>query len=640
MVSVSIAQYTSASAYTVTISGLTTGQKYHLFIEDLGTDGSSAGWYCRYSQTASSTSYTYSGSTSATYSQYDRRVRLYCTGTTATSHSVGTRYSTSQLPSSNVTGAWTGTIEAWGGGSSSSYPLKVQCGTGVSGFFYRVNTTGADGSGTYTFSSVDKDDVGQGGYIYLTQVNIDDSRYTYPVKATDGSLTFTVISANGVWNDHKVSAGSTSGRTVTLYATEKQVYSYNTIYFRADESSVSHYTMSYENEYGEQLVSSRITSESTSTVLHVRAGTNATLTALKYTNSNYKDFQFFEYTNSAFSGSGTAFERGDGNVASNGTRYIKLYGVWLPTYYYHIRANANGGAFTGYDDPYLTARRTNDGANISFDLSILPTPVRVGYKFIGWSESKNSSTVFNGKFVASKGTSLSDPYIKDVWAIWEPISYRINIRLGAGITGASVYVDNGLAAAIVDTAYHTVTAYITSSIELKNLNVKKGYGTPYTLAYYSSTTSDIPTRTVEYSTDTVVFDSIGIDLYVTLSARKQIALFYWDSESTDDLLITAGQPISNLTYTRWNNLKARVKELAEANGDGYVYSQVAKGDTITADEFNEVRNKIAEQVGATNLPGKVTKGVTIIKASLFNGDIDSKSLKGALNRAITYFNEN
>lgn len=522
---------------------------------------------------------------------------------------------------------------------SQEYPITVECGDGVSGFEYKVNTTSTSNP-TWATKLVDRDVGSSSGYIYLVSIDIDTAHYTYPVRATDGSKTWVVIDSDGDWNDQKISAGSTSGRTVTLYATEKQKYSYNTIYFRADESSVSYYTMSYENEYGEQLVSSRITSESTPTVLHVRAGTNATLTAQKYTNSNYKNFQFFEYTNYAFSGSGTAFEQGDGNVASNGTRYIKLYGVWLPTYYYHVRANANGGAFNGYDDPYLTARRTNDGANITFDLSILPTPVRVGYKFIGWSESKNSSAVFNGKFVASKGTSSSDPYIKDVWAIWEPIPYRINIRLGAGITGASVYVDNGLAAAIVDTAYHTVTAYITSSIELKNLNVKKGYGTPYTLAYYSSTTSDIPTRTVEYSTDTVVFGSLGIDLYVTLSARKQIALFYWDSESTDDLLITAGQPISNLTYTRWNNLKARVKELAEANGDGYVYSQVAKGDTITADEFNQVRDKIAEQAGATNPPSRVTKSVTIIKASLFNGDIDSKSLKGALNRAITYFNEN
>ena len=636
MASVSTAQYTSASAYTVTISGMTPGQKYHLFIEDLGTDGSSAGWYCRYSQTASSTSYTYNGSTSATYSQYDRRVRLYCTGTTATSHSVGTRYSTSQLPSSNVTGAWTGTIEAWGGGSSSSYPLKVQCGAGVSGFFYRVNTTGADGSGTYTSSSVDKDDVGQGGYIYLTQVNIDDSRYTYPVKATDGSSTFTVINASGAWSDHKVNAGSTSGRTVTLYATEKQTYSYNTIYFRADESSISYYTMSYENEYGETLISSRITSESNSTPLHVRAGTKATLGNLQYTDSNYKNFQFFEYTNSAFSGSWTAFAQGDSEVTSNGTRYIKLYGVWLPTYYYRVRANANGGAFSSYDDPYLTARRSNEGSSITFDLSILPTPVRVGYRFLGWSESQNSSTVFDGKFMATSGTSSDSPYIKDVWAIWEPISYQIDIRLGAGLSGASVYVDNGLAAAIVDNEYHTVTAYITSTIELRNLNVQKGYGKPYTLAYYSATTSDIPTRTVEYSTDTVSFDSLGIDLHVTLSARKQLALFYWDSESTDDLVITAGQPISNLTYARWNKLKEYVKALVEANGGTYNYAQVAKGDPITAEEFNEVRNMIASQAGATNPPVQVTKNVTIIKAHLFNGE---NSLKGALNRAITYFNE-
>lgn len=637
MASISTAKYTSAAAYTVTISGLTIGQKYHLFIEDLDANGASAGWYCRYTQTASSTSYTYDGTTSATYSKYDRRVRLYCTGTTSTSHSTGVRYSTNQLPSgSAVTGAYTGTISAWGGGAS-VYPLTVQCGDGVSGFFYRVNATGADGSGTYTTSSVSKDDVGQSGYIYITQVDIDSSKYTYPVKATDGSKIFTVINADGSWNDQKVSAGSTSGRTVTLYATKKQTYSYNTIYFRADESSISYYTMSYENEYGESKVSGNITSESHSVVLNVRAGTNAKIGGHQYVNSNYKNFQFIEYSDYAFSVREKAFEQGDGDVSSNGTRYIKLYGIWLPTYHYIVRANANGGAFNGYDDPYSSAKRTNEGSKIIFDLSVLPTPIRLGYKFAGWSESKNSSVVFDGTFTATSGLDSSNPYIKDVWAIWEPISYKIDIRLGAGFKGASVYVDNGLATAIVDNEYHTVNAYITSSIELRYLNLKSGYGKPYTLAYYSSKTSDVPTRSVEYTTDTVAFDSIGIDLHVTLSAKKQIALFYWDSESTDDQIIIAGQPISNLTHTRWNNLKAKVKELVEANGGTYTYSEVAKGDPITADEFNMVRSKIIAQAGATNPPVQVTKNVTIIKAHLFNGE---NSLKGALNRAITYFNEN
>ena len=93
--------YTSATAYTVNVSGMTTGQKYHLFIQDLKSDGSFSGYYrCGFTHTvnASSESYSLSGLTSSA----GRVVYVYCTGTTATSHVKNNLYTFSELPTSYV----------------------------------------------------------------------------------------------------------------------------------------------------------------------------------------------------------------------------------------------------------------------------------------------------------------------------------------------------------------------------------------------------------------------------------------------------------------------------------------------------------------------------------------------------------
>lgn len=126
-------EYTSATSYEVTISGMTVGQKYHLFVADLNSSGNTTGYYCRYSQTATSTNYTYEGTCGSAYSAYNRTLRLFCTGTTATSHSVGAKYQSSDLPSS-YTENKTSYMTAWSGGSGTTYKTNAiyfRTGTGV-----------------------------------------------------------------------------------------------------------------------------------------------------------------------------------------------------------------------------------------------------------------------------------------------------------------------------------------------------------------------------------------------------------------------------------------------------------------------------------------------------------------------------
>lgn len=532
MASISVAKYTSATSYTVTISGLTVGQKYHLFIEDLTSSGASNGWYCRYTQTATSTSYTYTGSTSATYSQYDRRVRLYGTGTTSTSHSVGTRYSTSELPSSNVTGAYTATIAAWGGGSS---------------------------------------------------------------------------------------------------------YSTNSIYFRIG-AGISSYRMQYANATTEGLLSDYINSSYNSTVLAVRSGTNAALYGVSYADGYEAPFQFVEYSDSSFSTVKKYFDEGDGYVYSSGTRYIALTAT-KKAYWYRVRAFGNGGTFSGQGgaDNYYTPLASSTTTSISFDLSTLEEPVRTGYKFLGWGYTSNATTYYKDQSIPISATSQSSssPTIYNLYAIWEAIEYNAYVKLGAGISSAMVQVDGVSKVDIRDSAYHRVVVNLTSTITIASIGLQSGYGPPYTVRFYASATATTPSSSLSSSDTDVSYAYTTSRLYAEITATKEsIDLFYWDSESTDSLLIAAGQPISNMTAARWNRFKAKIAELAAAEGGSYSYSTVASGDTFYATEFNAVRTAIMNRSSYGTLPAAQASG-NAVKASLFEG---SGSLKTALNAAITHYN--
>lgn len=216
--------YNSATSYTVTVTGMTVGQKYHLFIADLDASGSTTGYYCRYTQTATSSGYTYNGTCGSAYSAYNRTVRLYCTGTTATSHSVGVKYQENQLPTS-YTENKTAYMVAWGGGGG-EYKVKIKLGAGIRSIGIGINSTTASVNATVDTTLT----VGSGGWLYLTGISYETD-YTYPVIATDQTSSpynqWTVVSSSGGWSDHYVSAPSSSGtRTVNISATYAPTYYY------------------------------------------------------------------------------------------------------------------------------------------------------------------------------------------------------------------------------------------------------------------------------------------------------------------------------------------------------------------------------------------------------------------------------
>lgn len=142
-----------------------------------------------------------------------------------------------------------------------------------------------------------------------------------------------------------------------------------------------------------------------------------------------------------------------------------------------------------------------------------------------------------------------------------------------------------------------------------------------------------------------VYGGVGLVMYEdrTLYAiweRNAIDKFYWDGASgtNDAALIAKGQPVSNITATRWNNLLAKIKELADAVGASFRYTTVSKGDGITAARFNVARTGLANiksKIGASiTLPDEQSSGDTMY-AKLFNGSV---SVKGALNNLIIIYN--
>lgn len=322
---------------------------------------------------------------------------------------------------------------------------------------------------------------------------------------------------------------------------------------------------------------------------------------------------------------------------SSGTRTVTLTATQDIHYYYKVHAFANGGYFSSSTETdYYTMLAATREKTFYFDLSTLTTPKRAGYTFKGWGYTSNATTYYTDTIqITVTSTSSLSPTIYNLYAIWEETEYNAYVKLGGGISSAMVQVDGVSKVDIRDSEYHRVVVNLTSTITIASIGLKSGYGKPYTVKFYTSATATTPTSTMSSSDDTVSYTYATSRVYAEITAtKKSIDLFYWDSASTDANLIAKGQPISNMTAARWNRFKAKIAELAAAEGGSYSYSTVAKGDTFYATEFNAVRTAIMNRSGYGTLPAAQSSGNTV-KAALFEG---SGSLKTSLNAAITHYN--
>lgn len=510
-----------------------------------------------------------------------------------------------------------------------STEISFRCGTGISSFVVHVSNDNRFPK-TITSTVYQAWFVTTGASCWIDGIVYQSGYSNARAKCASNGNDWNIVSDPSV--------GTSVKRSITVYASGgSSGYDTNSIYFRVG-TGVASYRMQYANATSTGLLSGYINSDYQSTVLSVRDGTDAVLYGLNYESGYGAPYQFVEYTNSAFSSVKKYFAEGDGYVRSNGVRYIALTATRL-AYWYRVRAWGNGGTFTNQSgaDNYYTALASSTTTSVNFNVGTLETPYRAGYTFLGWGYTSNATTYYKDATIPISATSQSSssPTIINLYAIWKKTTYTMHIKLGAGVNSASVYVDNSLKADIRDKVYHDIAVNSDSTITVKGIAKATGYGRPYKFNFYQNSTATTPTATLERDMDEPYYGYSTARFYAELVATKTaIGLFYWDSASTDASLIKKGQPISNLSATRWNKLLAKIQELAEAEGDSYSYSGVSSGSTIYATSFNSVRTAISNRTGYGTLPATQSKGDEI-KAALFEG---SGSLKSALNAAINHYN--
>ena len=465
-------------------------------------------------------------------------------------------------------------------------------------------------------------------------------------------------------------------------------YSTNLIYFRTG-TGVSSYTVSYANSSSTGNTAS-VTGRNSSTSIYVRASTNAQVTHINYESGYGGPLQFVEYTDSTFSTVKKYFDQGDLYVYSDRTRYVKLFATrnQLKCYYY-----ANGGTFSGGSNLYTDSV---DAGEYSYTSAPSNAVSRSGYELVGWATDSSATTAGWGtndsigplsgnisvyavwrksRFtitVNANGGIFQDTresYVQskaDAGSLFYFTSYSGRVyREGYTLLGWSVsstatspgvatngYITVGYSDATYYAVWQKSTAVITFygngglwGGNLQKRSVTFNVGDIVNFANYSAnlaragytllgwSTSSSATSAAWEPNGTVSVGSTNADYYAVW-AKKNIELFYWNSAATDSTLIAKVHPVANLTATRLNRFKAKIAELAAAEGGSYSYSSVTTGDTFYATEFNSVRTAIMNRSGYGTIPAAQASGKAV-KASLFEG---SGSLKTALNAAITHYN--
>lgn len=464
-------------------------------------------------------------------------------------------------------------------GTAGSYEVKVVLGDGIKAVSWVANKTDLTNANVahYDFTK----DVGKGGYLYIGIAEYAEN-YTYPVtaSASSGTSSWTVVNANGVYADRKISAPGSSGtRTVTLTATKTPTYVYARFYANGGSWS------SCSDPYTESVESGSYASTETPSGRVYRSGyrllgwsTSSTATSATYS------------TNEAIGPLGAS---------------ISLYAVWEENPY--ITLDAGEGRFG--TDRYVYFH-IDYGGYVYFSNY---NPTRAGYTLIGWSATSGATSPTYGP-TDYVGPLYGSSY--KFYAVWQQSTVTITMNGNGGkwddATGI-IQLTRNVGDVLNFGSYSSLTR------------------TGYTMLGWSANSA---ATSATYGVNGTVDVGASDATYYAVWQKITIGLFYWNSASTDASLIAAGQPIINMTASRWNRFKAKIAELAEADGGSYSYSTVASGDTFYATEFNAVRTAIMNRSGYGTLPAAQASG-NAVKASLFEG---SGSLKTALNAAITHYN--
>lgn len=440
-------------------------------------------------------------------------------------------------------------------------------------------------------------------YVYVNGTQVDYLQST--------SVSF---SSSGVTNVQVVATRTSS--TVKNYVTIQKGTGINRIYYQYTSDKTTY------------------SSSSTNSTLSITAdvGTDIVFTNFTFTDATvYGTPITFDEYNSSYSSLIDSWTTATDNKirVKSSVRYFRFTPSLIEsTYYGRLVLNGNGGTFgsqTAINWPSVGYQGAS-GVGSAVVSIVLPKstqtsyiPTRSGYTFVGWATSSTatSATYISGDTVSftARSTYYSSPTEVNLYAVWLQtftLSYTTSYSGVTNMPSSSTISGAG---------------YITCSSTIPVLS-------GYTFKGWAETNGGA----VRYVGGNSIYISADKTLYAVFE-KITLSLFYWNgSDTADATLIAKGEPVSNITAARWNNLLAKIKELADACGASFSYTTVSSGDGITAARFNAARTGLANiktALGASiTLPATQSSGDTIY-ATLFNG---STSIKGALNALIGVYN--
>ena len=618
--------YTSATAYTVTVSGMTTGQKYHLFIQDLNSDGSYSGYYrCGFTHTvtASSESYSLSGLSSSA----GRVVYVYCTGTTATNHVKNNLYTFSELPTSYVSRT-SGEIKAYKP-SSQTYTATIT---------YLPNGAGGTKSHIQVVS-------GTSTKLYFEALSPDKCGFTTPSSSIFvgwGTSSSSTSSSYTVGSSYSINANA----SLKLYAIWK--YSYKITYYKNDGSNVfktlptssgTSSTQSYTipdpvEDFGWTRTGYYFQgwfNDSTTTTTQYLVGSSYNTSSNK---SIYAHWQPNSYTiyfngNGATSGSMSPMSCYYGSTYElNSNAYKRIYtltydknytgasssDISVPCTFLYWSCN-NSTYKDGASVSNLTS--TNGGsvtmkAQWEYGSVTLPTLIRSGYEFDGWYTS-------SGSYIGAGGSSYTVKSNQTLYAHWKigvikpTITYvshtdttiKISLDRNDATTGSWI-IEASLSnfGTVVYTT--TITSTTQTTITLTGLTPEKTY---YIRARH-------------------VIGDVSASSNV-ISATTRTSTFQWTSD--DSRYVVKDAVFTDvITAAKWKELIKKVNWCRKKKGLSVVsLNDAVRGQPILAKDFTDMRNAIADMHAVT--PAREPDD-EILATYFANSDT---SLKSAINAVIT-----
>lgn len=593
-------KYSSATAYSVTLSNMTIGTVYAILIQDLNSDGSSNGYDCVWKSGATSSTVTLKRTTTSTFSKYSRKIGFF-QGTFNTS--VGTHITDAQF---NNWADGTGTISAWSGGGSTGYILQVAS-DGWPSILYSVKVT----SGTFTSSN---NAINYSTRQYITQIILTgtaiNNRWTGNIywKNASGSRFLVATVTNG-----SVSLASsiepidcTGNRTISFVAEG----SYNTgtrVYLRCG-IGISSYIVQYTDYDG--IVTNKTISSTSNTYIDVKKNSTIYASNPNYV-TDYKGPYHFQQWSTDF-GSVTTENIGTDVTVGSTSLYLKLVGVHRP---WKVTYDANGGTWTSSVTNPELVEYLGKASIADYSLAVS----RKNYKLLGWFTSATGGTQWAATNMVQQDMTL--------YAHWELTIATITLYGNGGLWGGNLQ-------------YRAIEKNVGDILQFADYGpnatppLQRAY---YTLVGWSANPDASPDNPTYGANSYVEVGATDAKYYAIW--EPHIELFYWDggTGSADSSIIAKGLSVTNLTASRWNRFKKKINEITQAKtGKAWSYTTTSSGDSITAIEVLNARNAIAALNGNVPLPTatQLATGKEIL-ASYFNG---KGSLKDALNIVISNYN--